>query len=387
MTTVSVAVIGGGVIGASVAWHLAARGWRDVVILERGPAPGEGSTGRATGGFRAQYATAINVRLSLLAREKLCRFEAETGVDPGYTRCGYLWIAGDERELAELRAGQRVQHAEGLHEAVELSAEEVLRCNPAVAAEGIAGGVFCPSDGFIRPLRILEGCLLAGTRLGVRVAWGTEATGFSLRRDGTISEVLTSRGPIAVAAVVNAAGPWAAAVAGWAGLDLPVTPLRRQAAATEPCELLPEAMPMTIFAGDGFHLRVRDRRVLLLRPTPGVAGRPFDDSVDPEWVLEVTATAHRRVPVLRGARIDAAACWAGLYEMSPDKHAILGRASGCNNLFLANGSSGHGVMHAPALGQLLAEIMSDGAATSLDVTPLRPSRFDEGEPNPASGLL
>ncbi|HJR49650.1 MAG TPA: FAD-binding oxidoreductase, partial [Gemmatimonadales bacterium] len=181
--------------------------------------------------------------------------------------------------------------------------------------------------------------------------------------------------------------PWAAGVAALARVELPVTPLRRQAAATEPCALLPEAMPMTIFAGDGFHLRVRDGRVLLLRPTPGVAGRPFDDSVDPEWVREVTASAHRRVPILRRATIDEGACWAGLYEMSPDKHAILGRASGCENLFLANGSSGHGVMHAPALGQLLAEIISDGAATSMDVTPLRPSRFAEGAPNPVSGLL
>jgi sarcosine oxidase subunit beta len=387
MTTASVAVIGGGVMGASVACHLAARGWRDVLILERGTGPGQGSTGRATGGFRAQYGTAINVRLSLLAREKLCRFEAETGVDPGYARRGYLWIASDERELAELRDGQRLQHAEGLHEAVELSPDDVLRCNPALAAAGIVGGVFCPSDGFIRPLRVLEGYLAAGARLGVRVAWGTDATGFKLRRDGAISEVLTSRGPIGVAAVVNAAGPWAAAVAAWAGVDLPVTPLRRQAAATVPCDLLPEAMPMTIFAGDGFHLRVRDGRVLLLRPTPGVAGRPFDDSVDPGWVREVTATAHRRVPVLRRVAIDDGACWAGLYEMSPDKHAILGRAPGCENLFLANGSSGHGVMHAPALGQLLAEIVSDGAATSLDATPLRPTRFAEGAPNPSSGLL
>jgi len=387
MTTASVAVIGAGVVGASVAYHLAARGWRDVVILERGAGPGEGSTGRATGGFRAQYATAMNVRLSLLAREKLRRLEAETGVDPGYAPCGYLWIAGDERELAELRAGQLVQHAEGLREAVQLGPEDVLRCNPALAAEGIVGGVFCPTDGFIRPLRILEGYLAAGARLGVRVAWSTEATGFSLRPGETISEVRTSRGTIGVAAVVNAAGPWAGAIAAWAGVDLPVTPLRRQAAATEPCDLLPESMPMTIFAGDGFHLRVRDGRVLLLRPAPGVAGRPFDDSVAPEWVREVTAIAQRRVPVLRRATIDPRACWAGLYEMSPDKHAVLGRAPGCENLFLVNGSSGHGVMHAPALGQLLAEIMSDGAATSLDVTPLRPSRFAEGAPNPASGVL
>jgi sarcosine oxidase, subunit beta len=387
MTTASVAVIGGGVMGASVAYHLALLGWRDVLILDRGAGPGEGSTGRATGGFRAQYATAINVRLSLLAREKLCRFEAETGVDPGYARCGYLWIGADEPEMAELRAGQRMQHAEGLHEAVTLGPDDVARLNPALAPEGIAGGVFCPTDGFIRPLRILEGYLAAGARLGVRAAWGTPATGFALGADGAISAVLTPHGPIAVAAVVNAAGPWAAGVAAWAHADLPVTPLRRQVAATVPCDLLPETMPMTIFAGDGFHLRVRDGRALLLRPTPGVEGRPFDDSVDPYWVRDVTATAHRRVPVLQQAAIDPAACWAGLYEMSPDKHAILGRAPGCDNLFLANGSSGHGVMHAPALGQLLAEIMSDGSAASLDITPLRPTRFAEGAPSPVSGLL
>ncbi len=387
MTTASVAVIGGGVIGASVAYHLALRGWRDVVILDRGGGPGEGSTSRATGGFRAQYGTPINVRLSLLAREKLCRFAAETGVDPGYVQAGYLWIAADEVELEELRTAQRVQHAEGLGEAVELRPEDVVRLNPALAPHGIAGGVFCPTDGFIRPLRILDGYLAAAARLGVRVEWGTTATGFFRRPDGTVSAVKTSRGPIGVAAAVDAAGPWAAEVAGWAGVTLPVMPLRRQAAATVRCDLLPESMPMTIFAGDGFHLRVRDGRVLLLRPTPGIGGRPFDDSVDPAWVHEVTATARRRVPVLSAAEVDPEACWGGLYEMSPDKHAILGPAPGCSNLFLVNGSSGHGVMHAPALGQLLAEIISDGTATSLDVRPLRPTRFEENDPNPSSGLL
>jgi len=188
-------------------------------------------------------------------------------------------------------------------------------------------------------------------------------------------------------AVVNAAGAWAAPVARWANLDLPVVPLRRQVAITAPTDVLPEGMPMTIFMTDGFHLRVRDGRILLLWPTPGVPGRPFDTSVDGKWIESMVHKARRRVPVVRRAAIDSNGCWAGLYEVSPDQHAILGAAPDCPNLFLLNGCSGHGVMHAPALGQLLAEVMTDGTASTLDVRPLRPSRFEEDDLNPVSELL
>ena len=386
MRPAAVAVIGGGVMGASVAHHLAARGMRDVVVLDRSDGPGAGSTGRATGGYRAQYGTAVNVRLSLLARAKLRRFQEETGVDPGYAPAGYLWLAGTAAELAALGAARQLQHREGLHEAVEVTPGEIARINPAIRRDGVIGGAFCPSDGFIRPLSILDGYLSAARRAGVRIEWGVEATGLRLE-DERIVAVETSRGLLAAGAVVNAAGPWAAAVAEMAHVTLPVTPLRRQIATTTPCDLLPADMPMTIWAGDGFHLRVRDGRVLLLRPTPGVPGRPFDACVDPKWVDDVEAMAHARVPVLRGATIDRAACWAGLYEMSPDKHAILGPAPGLPNLYFINGSSGHGVMHAPALGQLLAEIICDGSASTLDVSPLDPGRFEAGKPNPVSELL
>ena len=387
MSGASVAVIGGGVIGASVAYHLARRGWRDVVVLDRGPAAGGGSTGRATGGFRAQYATAVNVRLSLLAREKLRCFEAETGVDPGYVECGYLWLAGSAEELAELERAQRIQHAEGLTEAVLLGLDDIAAVNPAVHPSGVVGAAYCPSDGFIKPLAILEGYLRAASRLGVETRWDVEAVGLRRRPDGSTAAVETTRGPIAVEAVVDAAGAWAATVAAWAGVRLPVVPLRRQAATSTPCDLLPASMPMTIWAGDGFHIRVRDGRVLLLQPTPGVPGAPFDTRVDPDWVDMVERAAHARVPVLRRATIDRAACWAGLYEISPDKHAILGAAPECPNLFFANGSSGHGVMHAPALGQLLAEIISDGKASRMDAAPLRYGRFADGALLPSSGVL
>jgi sarcosine oxidase, subunit beta len=387
MRPAAVAVIGGGVMGASAAYHLAARGQRDIVILDRGGRAGTGSTGRATGGFRAQYGTAINVRLSLLARGMLRRFEADTGVDPGYLAAGYLWLAVTPAELASLQAGQRLQRREGLDEAETVTADDVGRLNPAVRLDGIVGGTFCPTDGFIRPLDILDGYLRAAGRLGVRVEWDTEVTGVSLGRGGRIAAVETSRGAVAVEAVVNGAGAWAAAVGALAGATIPVMPLRRQIAVTSPTEVLPAGMPMTIWAGDGFHLRVRDGRVMLLWPTPGVPGRPYDDRVDSGWIDAVAAMAHARVPVLRTVPLDRAGSWAGLYEMSPDKHAILGAHPACPNLFCINGASGHGVMHAPALGRLLAEIMCDGHASTLDVRCLDPGRFERGELNPVAELL
>lgn len=374
----AIVIVGCGVIGASIAWHLAARGLGDVLLVDRAEEPGAGSTGRATGGFRAQYATAINVRLSLLAREKLLRFGEEVGGDPGYMPVGYLWLASSNAELEGLREAQRVQHEEGLHEAVIVDPGDIGRLNPALSLDGIVGGAFCPTDGFIRPLGILEGYLAAAQHLGARVAWGTEVRGVVRDPRGRVAALTTTTGRIEGDTFVNAAGAWAGALAQMAGSVVPVEPLRRQVAPTVPTACLPATMPMTIVVADGFHLRVRDGRVLLLWPSPGTLGHPFDTRVDQGWIAEVASKAHARVPALRNVPIDRAACWAGLYEMSPDAHAILGAAPGCPNLYLANGSSGHGVMHAPALGHLLAEIILDGRATTVDPTPLRPTRFEEG---------
>jgi sarcosine oxidase subunit beta len=382
-----VVVIGAGVIGASVAYHLAKKGCERVLVLERDWAPGRGSTGRATGGFRAQFGSEVNVRLSLLSREKLVRFEEEPGTDPGYRPCGYLFLAGDEAQLGALRSAQSVQKAAGLEEARMVTPAEIEGINPAVRADGLAGGVFCPTDGFIRPMRILRGYLEGAGRLGVRFEYGVECTGFELDGTGRISAVRTPGGDVAAGAVVNAAGAWAAPLARGAGLDLPVEPLRRQVAITHPFDLLPEDMPMTIFAEDGFHFRVRDGRVMLLWPDEPDVSDPFDVSVEDAWIESVFEKARSRAPCLARASIDREECWAGLYEMSPDEHALLGRAPEVENLYLVNGSSGHGVMHAPALGHLLAEIIVDGAARTLDAHALRPSRFAESEPNLAPTLL
>jgi sarcosine oxidase subunit beta len=380
-----VVIIGAGVIGASVAYHLAKNGCDPILVLERHREPGRGSTSRATGGFRAQFGSKINVRLSLLSREKLVRLEEDLGVDPGYRPCGYLFLAVDEAQLEVLRNAQDVQRAAGLDEAREVTPSEAVDINPAIRADDLVGGVFCPTDGFIRPMQILSGYVEGAMRLGVRFEYGVEQRGLQMDGLGRISAVRTSDGDVAAGSVVNAAGPWAVSVVREAGIDLPVEPLRRQVAVTHPFDGLPEDMPMTIFAEDGFHCRVSDGRVLLLWPDE--PDDPFDTSLSDVWLGRVVEMARTRVPCLAQTTIDREKCWAGLYEMSPDGHALLGRAPGLENLFLANGSSGHGVMHAPALGQLLAEIILDGTARTLDVHALRPSRFAEGDLNFASTLL
>jgi sarcosine oxidase, subunit beta len=386
MESAEVVIVGGGVVGASIAYHLAARGCTDVRVLERGALAGEGSTGKATGGIRAQFGSDVNVRLSLLSLEKLIRFPQELGVDSGYRPCGYLFLADSAGSLDTLLAAQAVQHAAGVSTARAVDPREALAINPAISVDGVVGGTWCPTDGFIRPLEILRGYTEGARRLGARFDYGAPVEAVE-RAGDRVTAVRTKAGRIAAGAVVNAAGAWAAVVGRMAGVEVPVTPLRRQIAPTVPTDVLPECMPLTIFVDDGFHARVRDGRVLLLWPDEPRSADPFDLAFDEAWLPEVTARAHRRIPCLRGVPVDRAACWNGLYEVSPDRHVLLGPAPGVGNLYLANGSSGHGVMHSPAIGQLLAETILDGAASSLDVHALRPSRFAEGEPIESPELL
>lgn len=347
-----IVILGAGVVGASVAWHLARRGC-DVLVLDRGETFGGGSTAKATGGFRAQFDNETEVRLSLLAREKLRAFEEETGVDSGYRPHGYLFLACSKDELDLLRAAQSVQHRCGLQEAQMVSAEEARALSAAIGDPHVIGGAFCPTDGFIRPMNILRGYAEAAQRLGVRFAFGAEHRGFRLDGGRAIA-AQTADGDVHARLFVNCLGAWAGA---------PVAPLRRNVAATVETSAFDESLPMTIWSGDWFHLRVRDGRVLLLWP---------DDPPVDDWLERVLAMTRARVPRL--AHVPIEETWSGFYEMSPDGRAIVGRSPSLENVFLATGCSGHGVMHAPAIGQLLAELIVDGK-TSLDISALDPARF------------
>ena len=220
---------------------------------------------------------------------------------------------------------------------------------------------------------------------GAKLCKNTVVTGLVRDQHG-IAGVETSTGRLATRKVVNCAGAWAAGVAALAGVELPVEPLRRMLVPSEPFDQSPHSAPMIIDMSNGFHFRPEGRGFLLAwndpEETPG-----FQTEFDPAFVEKILTRAAGRVPCFADLPVNPKRAWAGLYEMTPDHHPILGEAPGVPGFFLANGFSGHGVMHAPALGQLLAEVMSDGAASTLDIAPLRASPFPEGDPNPISELL
>lgn len=385
-TSADTVIIGGGIMGAAIAWHLSRRRGGTVRLLERDRQPAAGSTGRAAGSFRAQFGTDINVRLSLLALEQLTSFHEVHGVDPEYMPVGYLSMARRWETFEVLREAQQVQHEAGYTDGVVVSPEDIARLAPSVDTSQFLGGVFAQRDGYINPRALLRGLLASAERYGARISFDSPC--MQMEREGDrIVAVHTPNERIACGRVINVAGPWAAHIGALAGVSIPVTPQRRQVAITVPAAALPPDTPMTVVADDGFHVRVRGDRILLLWSNEAATLDPFDTSVDSTWLANIRARAIDVLPSLRDVAIDAPSSWAGLYEMSPDRHLIFGASPELPNLLLANGSSGHGVMHALAIGQLMAELVIDGQAHSLDMSSLAPDRFAAGRTIAGPSLL
>jgi sarcosine oxidase subunit beta len=385
--TADVVIIGGGIVGASVAFHLAERGCTDVIMIEREAAQGMGSTGRATGGVRAQFATAINIGMSLYSIDFFARFEEATGYACGYEPAGYLFVATSDEQFDYLKRTRERQLAAGLSNVELVGADECARRVPGLRIDDVTGGSFCPTDGFIAPLKVLEGFTQRAVERGVRVWTETEVTGIEVE-GGRVAHVQTTRGRISTRALVNASGAWAAQTARMAGVEIPVVPLRRQIVSVQPAAPVPEGLPMVIDMSNGFHFRPEARElaspgVLLAWPdeaeTPG-----FETDFDPAFTGKVFRRARERMPQLvAGAKLNVSRCRAGLYELTPDHHAIIGEAPGVGGLFLANGFSGHGVMHSPATGRILAELILDGQAKLFDLSALGAERFAAGGRLPA----
>ncbi|MGD1146777.1 MAG: FAD-dependent oxidoreductase [Thermoanaerobaculaceae bacterium] len=370
-----VVIIGAGVIGCSVAFHLARLGTRDVGVVEKERLPGSGSTSKANGGIRAQFTTEVNLRMSLLSMAILESLAAEIGDPPIYRKAGYLFLTGDPARLGAMAAAAEFQRARGV--SVDLLDAERVRAMVPYVDGPIVGGTFGPRDGFIDPGGLTSFFVREASRTGVRFHYGAEVT--ALRRDfaGDL-QVSTTAGSFIAPVVVNAAGPHARRVASMLGVDLPVEPVRRHLIMSGPCPSLPPIIPMTIDADSGVLIRREGDRALIAYSNPDEPAG-FNTEFDPDFPARIAEPLESRFPAVAAAGLDLRRSWTGLYEVTPDHHAILGAAPGRPGFYLANGFSGHGIMHAPAAGRAIAELIVHGRSESIDLTPLAVARFARDE--------
>jgi sarcosine oxidase subunit beta len=349
-----IVVAGAGAIGASVAYHLALRGASRVVLCDRGTVAG-GSTSRAMGGVRQQFSTAAEVRL---ARESIAFF-AELG-SPFFDQVGYLFLASTPEGMAAL--DERVALQAGLGVPVEPVDPSFV---PGLAVDDVLGAAFCAEDGVADPRAVARELVRRAVELGVEL------------REGVAAEALAG----GAEAVVIACGPWSAAVAAALGVELPVRPLCRQLLAVAGLPPLPERLPMVVEAESGFHFRRRGERLVLAMPDAEPRWG-FETEVDETVFDDRLRRLARRFPPATGGRVDEA--WAGLYDMTPDAHPILGKVA--EGVYAACGFSGHGFMQSPAVGRALAEEILDGAS-SLDLAPYRLDRFEHAAAFPETLVL
>ena len=345
-----------------------------MLILEREGAPGKGSTGRATGGVRAQFETEINIQLSLYSLD----FFRDWSVDCGYEPQGYVFLATSDEHLEFLSQSVQTQVALGYRGVHLVDRQDIANMVPGLNCEDIAGGSFGPRDGFIDPPAILNGFLSNSLSNGAELRTNAAVMGIVTSGE-RVRGVETEDGLIECNNVVLCTGAWSRQLAATAHVDLPLEPQRRQIVWAKTQEPLPPKLPMVIDLSDGFHFRPArglDDEVLFAYPDPQEP-TSFRTDFEDSFTESVNARARHRAPFLASARVLREKCRAGLYENTPDHHAILGKCE-IGGLYLANGFSGHGVMHSPATGRALAEIILDGQASFIDVSCLTIDRFRNG---------
>jgi len=374
--TADVVIIGSGIVGSSVAYHLAEAGCTNVLVVEREAHQGKGSTGKSMGGVRAQFATTINIQMSRYSIDFFATFDEQLGYPADYRPHGYLFCATSERHLGYLKANRERQLALGVKNVELISREDIVKILPQLRIDDVIGGTYCPTDGFVDPHSVMMGFMMKARERGVRLWLDTKVTGIEVD-NGQVTSVTTTRGPVSAPIIVNAAGAWAAEVALLAGAELPVEPLRRQLVPTEPFAGLPKRFPMVIDMSTGFHFRREGKGILLAwndpEETPG-----FKTDFDASFIEKILTRAASRVPCLADAEVNPRRAWAGLYEMTPDHHAIIGPAPNVKGLFFVNGFSGHGVMHSPASGRITSDLILHGRSDLIDITLIGLERFATG---------
>jgi len=328
------------------------------------------------GGVRAQFTTPVNIQMSLYSIPFYARFDETLGLPSGYKPQGYLFVATEPRHMDYLRTNHALQVSLGLKSVELLAPADVARLAPEIRHDDIIGASFCSTDGFVDPYSVMNGFMQKAQERGAELLRETEVT--AIQRDSRgVSGVETTRGPISGRVVVNAAGPWAGLLAKLAGVDLPIEPLRRMLVPTEKFDKVSQKSPMVIDMATGFHYRPEGLGILMAwadtSETPG-----FNTNFDPAFIEKILTRGVKRLPVLEEAEVNPRRAWAGLYAVTPDHHSVLGPVAELPGFFLANGFSGHGVMHSPATGRILSDLILKGTTDIVDAQLLSVDRFASG---------
>jgi sarcosine oxidase subunit beta len=380
--TADVVIIGGGVMGTSTAYHLARRGVKNVVLVEKESFFGVMSTGQCAGGIRHQFSSEINIRLSLESIRMLERFPEEMGQDIDLRFIGYFFLLTHEEDVAAFRKNVALQHSLGVM-TEWLEPHDIARRLPLMNLEGVQAATVYERDGLIDPSSLVQGYVTNARRLGARLFTDAEAVGIRLDAE-RIEAVETNQGVIQTPVVVNAAGAWAPQIGRMVGVDIPIQPVRRQIVVTTPIPQLPPDFPFVIFFHESLYFHPEGEGILTGKSNPNeTPGYKLD--VDPDWEMVHMDEAMHRLPILEKAGL--LSHWAGLYEVTPDAHPILGRISTLEGLYLMAGFSGHGLMHGPVVGLLMAEEILDGGAHTVNIDPFRYDRFLRGELRPEYNVV
>ena len=371
-TTADIVIIGGGVMGASAAYHLAKCGVKNIVLLEKEEFFGTGATGRCAGGVRYQFSTEVNIKLSLESLPMLERFHEEMGQDIDFRKCGYLLIATNEKDATTFKHNVELQNSLGVQTQF-LSGDEVRDRLPLMRFEDALVGTFHHKDGLVDPNSVVAGYIRAAQKMEVKAIAGVEVTGIRVHNN-KVEAVETTQGVIETRMVLNAAGPWSGLIGQMAGLHIPILPLRRQMFTTNPLKEILEDFPFVIDFGQSLYFH-REGEGLLIGMSNQNEQPGFDQIVDEEFETVNLEAAIARMPLLEYA--SRAAHWAGLYEVTPDAHPIFGGCS-VEGFLICTGFSGHGFMHGPIAGRLMSEYILDGKFSTVDVSMLDLARFEEG---------
>lgn len=370
--TAEIVIIGAGIMGCSIAWHLAERGVSNIVVLER-DLIGRGATADAAGGIRLQFSTETNILLSKYSMDYWENFEERFGVDINFRQQGYLFLLTSDENVAAFRKNVELQQR--LDVPVRwVNPEEIAELNPYINMDGIIGGTFCPRDGWADTSTSTMGFASAARRLGVKILEETPVTGITTS-NGKVTGVTTPGGEISTSLVVCCAGPQSAPLGDMAGVEIPIQSVRRMSFITEPFDRLPQSLPFTIEFDRSLYFHPESNGFLFGMSNPDEPPST-NKTVDDDWMFTTVEALVNRAPIFEEANVLRG--WAGFYEITPDDNPILGYMPDLENMIVAAGFSGHGFMQGPAIGKAISELVLDGAPQIIDLSAFRPSRFREG---------